>query len=59
VTKDGMSGVFAPPSGIKAFSGGGSGEVIVTWDPLPAGVGVAQYRVYENRHRAGSGFSPS
>ena len=29
--------------------GGGSGEVVVTWDPLPAAVGVAHFRVYENR----------
>jgi hypothetical protein len=37
------------PAGIRAFTGGGSGEVIVTWDPIPAAVGVAYYRVYENR----------
>jgi hypothetical protein len=37
------------PSGVKAFTGGGSGEVIVTWDPVSAAVGVAHYKVYENR----------
>jgi hypothetical protein len=41
----------APPApiGVRAFSGGGSGEVAVTWDPVPAVFGVAHYRVYENR----------
>ena len=37
------------PAGVKAGPGGGSGEVVVTWDPLPAAVGVAHFRVYENR----------
>ncbi|HMO00059.1 MAG TPA: hypothetical protein PKD59_11655 [Miltoncostaeaceae bacterium] len=35
-----------PPrvTGVVAATGGGSGEVFVAWDPLPAG--VAAYRVY-------------
>ena len=35
------------PTGLTAGPGGGSGEVVVTWDPLPAMVGVQSYRVYE------------
>ena len=42
-----------PPSpavtGFAAQPGGGSGEVIVTWDPLPATADVAFYRVYERK----------
>lgn len=39
----------APPprvTGLLAATGGGSGEVIVAWDPVPPGTGVAVYRVY-------------
>jgi hypothetical protein len=42
----------APPpqvSGLTATTGGGSGEVVVTWDPLPPSTGVAFYRVYEKK----------
>jgi hypothetical protein len=40
-----------PPAvqGLSAGSGGGSGEVVVTWDPLPAAAKVAFYRVYERK----------
>ena len=34
------------PSGITASAGGGSGEVMVTWDPLPATAKIAFCRVY-------------
>ena len=37
------------PSGLTAQPGGGSGEVVVTWDPLPPSAGVASYRVYERK----------
>jgi hypothetical protein len=49
VPPGGADAVPPAPSGVKAFSGGGSGEVAVTWDPVPAPVGVAHYKVYENR----------
>ncbi|HET6952520.1 MAG TPA: hypothetical protein VFI47_19220 [Acidimicrobiales bacterium] len=40
-----------PPrvTGVEAHAGGGSGEVVVTWDPLPASAGVSFYRVYEGK----------
>jgi hypothetical protein len=40
-----------PPrvTGVTAGPGGGSGEVTVTWDPLPASAHVAFYRVYERK----------
>ena len=40
-----------PPqvTGVTANAGGGSGEVVVTWDPLPAGSSVAFYRVYQRK----------
>jgi hypothetical protein len=40
-----------PPAvtGLAAQPGGGSGEVVVTWDPLPASTDVAFYRVYERK----------
>jgi len=40
-----------PPkvTGVTAQAGGGSGEVVVTWDPLPASANVAFYRVYEKK----------
>jgi hypothetical protein len=40
-----------PPSisGLVAQPGGGSGEVVVAWDPLPAAADVAFYRVYERK----------
>lgn len=34
------------PSGLTANGGGGSGEVTVTWNPVPSGAAVAFYRVY-------------
>lgn len=44
---NGTNGPPPAPTGLQAQSGGGSGEVFVTWDPLPAAVGVASYHVYE------------
>ncbi|MDZ4827393.1 MAG: hypothetical protein SGJ13_13165 [Actinomycetota bacterium] len=40
-----------PPevTGITAQPGGGSGEISVTWDPLPAGAGAVMYRVYQRK----------
>ena len=40
-----------PPrvTGVTAGPGGGSGEITVTWDPLPATAQVAFYRVYERK----------
>ena len=40
-----------PPSvtGLNAQPGGGSGEITLSWDPLPAGASVAFYRVYERK----------
>ena len=40
-----------PPkvTGVTAQAGGGSGEVVVTWDPLPASANVSFYRVYEKK----------
>lgn len=41
-----------PPAQVKnvtAGPGGGSGEVVVTWDPLPPSESVAFYRVYERK----------
>lgn len=40
-----------PPAvtGVTAVTGGGSGEVIVTWDPLPPSASVTFYRVYEKK----------
>ena len=41
-----------PPSqvqGVTAGPGGGSGEVTVTWDPLPPADDVAFYRVYQRK----------
>ena len=41
-----------PPSqvaNVTAGPGGGSGEVMVTWDPLPPAESVAFYRVYERK----------
>jgi len=49
VPPTGTSGAPPAPSGITAGPGGGSGEVILTWDPLPSVVGVASYHVYERR----------
>lgn len=36
-------------TGVATQPGGGSGEVVVTWDPLPAAAAVAFYRVYERK----------
>jgi hypothetical protein len=36
-------------TGVEAQPGGGSGEVVVVWDPLPAAADVALYRVYERK----------
>jgi hypothetical protein len=40
-----------PPkvTGLLAQPGGGSGEVMVTWDPLPMSADVVFYRVYERK----------
>jgi hypothetical protein len=40
-----------PPAvtGLTAEPGGGSGEVTVTWDPLPPDAGVRFYRVYQRK----------
>jgi hypothetical protein len=40
-----------PPqvTGVLAQTGGGSGEVQITWDPLPPSAQAAFYRVYERR----------
>ena len=42
---------IAGPAGrhVSATGGGGSGEVVVTWEPLPAGARVRFYRVYERK----------
>ena len=34
---------------MTATPGGGSGEIVLTWDPLPAAAHVAFYRVYERK----------
>ena len=47
------------PAGVRAMTGGGSGEVVVTWDPLPATVGVAHFRVTRTDCRGSSGSSVS
>src|SRR5262245_1662736 len=36
-------------TGVTAEAGGGSGEVVVSWDRLPASEDVAFYRVYERK----------
>ena len=40
-----------PPvvTGVTVTPGGGSGEVSVTWPPLPAAANVVFYRVYERK----------
>jgi hypothetical protein len=40
-----------PPrvTGVTAGPGGGSGEVTVTWDPLPVPGQIAFYRVYQRK----------
>ena len=41
-----------PPArvtGVTATTGGGSGEIIITWDPLPTAGDVAFYRVYQRK----------
>ena len=43
------TGAPPAPTGVRAFSGGGSGEVEVDWYKLPTSVGVAFYRVYERK----------
>lgn len=37
------------PTGLDAGPGGGSDEVLVVWDPLPASAQVAHYRVYQEK----------
>ena len=37
------------PAGVGATGGGGSGEVQVTWNPLPPPTNVAFYRVYRSK----------
>lgn len=39
----------AAPMGVSATGGGGSMEVQILWDPLPAGASVAHYRLYRRR----------
>ena len=43
----GTNGPPPAPTGLTAGAGGGSGEVVVTWDPLPAIGDVVAYHVYE------------
>jgi len=40
-----------PPevTGVTAEPGGGSGEIVVTWDPLAPDADVAFYRVYQQK----------
>ena len=40
-----------PPqiTGVTVQPGGGSGELVVSWQPLPANAHVALYRVYEKK----------
>jgi len=45
----GANGPPPAPTGLAAGPGGGSGEVVVTWDPLPALDDVVAYHVYEVR----------
>jgi len=47
----GTTAPAAPPqvTGLKAATGGGSGEVVVTWPPLPASSDVASYKLYKRR----------
>jgi hypothetical protein len=37
------------PTGVHAVTGGGSGEVEVSWNALASVIGVAFYRVYEQK----------
>jgi hypothetical protein len=37
------------PTGLTASPGGGSSEVMVTWDPLPARARIRSYRVYRQK----------
>jgi hypothetical protein len=45
----GPNGPPPAPTGLKAGPAGGSGEVQVTWDPLPAVADIVSYNVYERR----------
>ena len=45
----GTNGPPPAPTGLKAGPAGGSGEVQVTWDPLPAVADIVSYNVYELR----------
>ncbi|MGQ0824513.1 MAG: hypothetical protein ACT4OX_05705 [Actinomycetota bacterium] len=36
-------------TGLTAVPGGGSGEIVLTWNPLPASANVAHYRVCERK----------
>ncbi len=51
--------VAAPPqvTGLTAQTGGGSGEVLVNWPPLPASADVAAYRLYK-RQSDGTELAP-
>jgi hypothetical protein len=51
--------VAAPPqvTGLTAQTGGGSGEVLINWPPLPASAGVASYRLYK-RQSNGNELAP-
>jgi hypothetical protein len=46
---DGTTQAPPAPTGLKASPGGGSGEVVVTWDPLAAPISVAHYQVFERK----------
>ena len=45
-----------PPqvTGVTALTGGGSSELVVTWDPLPTDADITHYRVY--RHKSGGAW---
>ena len=38
-----------PVTGLTASTGGGSGETVITWPPLPASAGVASYQLYKRK----------
>jgi hypothetical protein len=53
-TGDGWTLPPPAPTGMHAATGGGSGEVEVWWDSLPASSNVAFYNVYEQRSPQGT-----
>ena len=54
------SALAVPPqvTGVIASTGGGSGETVITWPPLPASAGVGVYKVYK-RKADGSQLPPA